>query len=144
MFRKKLAALAIAGLSHIADNPIAFFAVNGAIIGSGGWTRSRPRYANALGASHAAVDRPTVRSVFVDPAVVGRGIASTIMNRTERDALEHHVDTLHLTATLSGVALYEAFDYQTEEVTELRFPDQTLFGCVRMKKFLGKLRTQAA
>ena len=48
-----------------------------------------------------------------------RGIASAIMLRTERDALEHGVDRLCLTATLSGFALYEAFKYQTEEVTEL-------------------------
>jgi GNAT superfamily N-acetyltransferase len=110
----------------------------GGILGSGGWTRSRPRYADAPAAGEAVADVPTVRSVFVDPAAIRRGIASAIMLRTERDAREHGVDTLHLTATLSGVALYEAFGYQTEEATELRFPDQSRFECVRMRKSLAR------
>lgn len=115
-----------------------------AILGSGGWSRSRPSYANATAVSEAAAGMPTVRSVFVDPAATRRGIASAIMLRTERDALEHDVDTLHLTATLSGFAFYEAFGYQTEEATELRFPDQSRFECVKMWKTLGKLRTLVA
>ena len=116
----------------------------GAILGSGGWTRSRPGYAKAIAASEAGTGMPTVRSVFVDPAATRRGVASAIMLRTERDALEHGVDTLHLTATLSGFALYEAFGYRTEEATVLKFPDQSRFECTRMRKSLGKLRTRAA
>ncbi|WP_165779554.1 GNAT family N-acetyltransferase [Mesorhizobium sanjuanii] len=117
---------------------------HGAILGSGGWTRSRPGYAQGLGACETLFDVQTVRSVFVDPAATRRGIASAIMNRTERDALQHGVDTLHLTATLSGVALYEALGYQMEEATELSFPNQTRFGCIRMEKSLAKLRIRAA
>lgn len=116
----------------------------GAILGSGGWTRSRPRYANAIAASEATTGLSTVRSVFVDPAATRRGVASAIMSRTERDALTNKVDTLHLTATLSGVALYEAFGYQTEEATELTFPDQSRFGCVKMRKSLAKAQTGVA
>ena len=116
----------------------------GAILGSGGWSRSRPHYANSAAGSEAGTAKPTVRSVFVDPAATRRGIASAIMSWTERDALEHGVDTLHLTATLSGFALYEAFGYQTEEATELKFPDQSRFGCVRMRKSLGRPGTRAA
>lgn len=116
----------------------------GAILGSGGWTCSRPRYANAIAATDTSTDVPMVRSVFVDPAATRRGVASAIMLRTERDALEHGVDTLHLTATLSGFALYQALGYQTEEATELRFPDQSCFECIRMRKALGKMRTWAA
>ena len=116
----------------------------GTILGSGGWSRSRPHYANSAAASEASAAKPTVRSVFVDPAATRRGIASAIMSWTERDALEHGVDTLHLTATLSGFALYEAFGYQTEEATELKFPDQSRFGCVRMRKSLGRPGTRAA
>jgi GNAT superfamily N-acetyltransferase len=116
----------------------------GSILGSGGWTCARPRYANAIAATEAPADVPTVRSVFVDPAATRRGVASAIMLRTERDALEHGVDTLHLTATLSGFELYQALGYQTEEATELRFPDQSRFECIRMRKSLGKMRTWAA
>lgn len=66
----------------------------GAILGSGGWTRSRPRYANASAGTQTPAEVPTVRSVFVDPAATRRGVASAIMSRTERDALDHGVETL--------------------------------------------------
>lgn len=114
----------------------------GAIVGSGGWSRSRPRYSGAAPASEAVSGKPTVRSVFVDPAAARRGIASMIMSRTERDALEHGVDTLYLTATLAGFALYEAFGYRTEETSELKFPDGSRFACVAMWKTLGEARAR--
>lgn len=110
----------------------------GAVVGSGGWSRSLPRYAGATAASETVAVRPTVRSVFVDPAATRRGIGSMIMSRTESDALEHGVDTLYLTATLSGVALYEAFGYRTEETTGLQFPDGSRFACVKMWKALER------
>lgn len=116
----------------------------GAILGSGGWSRSRPRYANSAATSETTVAKPTVRSVFVDPAATRRGIASAIMLRTEHDALEHGVDTLHLTATLSGFSLYAASGYQIEEATALIFPDQSRFECIRMWKSLKKLGVRAA
>ena len=39
----------------------------GAILGSGGWSRSRPSYAKAAAASEAAPAKPTVRSVLSIP-----------------------------------------------------------------------------
>lgn len=116
----------------------------GAILGSGGWSRSRPSYVNALGAGGPAVDKPTVRSVFVDPATTRRGIGSAIMLRTERDATEHGIRLLRLTATLSGVALYESLDYRTEEAAELKLPNQICFACVKMAKRLPKPRALTA
>lgn len=109
---------------------------SGAILGSGGWTRLQPSYAKVMAAGEAAVGLPTVRSVFVDPSAARRGVASAIMVRTERDALEHGVDALHLTATLSGLALYEALGYRSEEATELNFPDGSQFKCIMMQKSL--------
>lgn len=116
----------------------------GAILGSGGWSRYRPRYANGLGVGGHPADGPTIRSVFIDPAATRRGIASAIMLRVERDAAEHEIQTLHLTATLSGVALYEHLGYRTEEATAVCLSNQTPFACVRMAKRLPKLREQAA
>jgi N-acetylglutamate synthase-like GNAT family acetyltransferase len=82
--------------------------------------------------------------VFVDPAVSRRGVASAIMLRIERDAAEHEIQTLHLAATLSGVALYEHLGYRTEEATAVCLSNQTQFACVRMAKRIPKLREQAA
>lgn len=110
----------------------------GAILGSGGWTRLRPGYAEAASGSETDANVPIVRSVFVDPAATRRGIASAIMLRTEGDALEHGIDTLYLTATLSGLALYVALGYRTEEATELKFPDESMFKCIKMRKSLAE------
>ncbi|WP_159593602.1 GNAT family N-acetyltransferase [Chelativorans xinjiangense] len=46
------------------------------------------------------------------PAAARRGIGSAIMLRVERDAAEHCVHALHLTVTLSGIALYEKLGYR--------------------------------
>lgn len=97
----------------------------GAILGSGGWSRYRPSYANGLGVGGQIADRPTVRSVFVDPAAARCGVASAIMLRAERDAVEQRIQTLYLTATLSGVALYEHLGYRTEEATAVCLSNQT-------------------
>jgi GNAT superfamily N-acetyltransferase len=116
----------------------------GTILGSGGWTRLQPAYAKATAAGAVAASVPTVRSVFVDPAAKRRGVASAIMMRTERDAVEHRVDALHLTATLSGLPLYEALGYKTLDVTALNFPDLSRFECIRMRKSLAALTGAAA
>jgi GNAT superfamily N-acetyltransferase len=116
----------------------------GAIVGSGGWTRKRAGYADALGTGRHTEDGPSVRSVFVDPAATRRGIASAIMGRVEQDAIEHGVPALHLTATLSGVPLYARLGYLTEEFTELVLRDDSRFGCVRMAKQLARSQEVAA
>lgn len=111
--------------------------LSGAILASGGWSRAKPGYAAALPAKEPTADLPSVRSVFVDPAVARRGIGRTIMRQVEEDAIAHGVRLLSLTATLSGVPLYERLEYQVEEAMQITFPDQTRFGCVRMKKRLA-------
>ncbi|MEQ8397588.1 GNAT family N-acetyltransferase [Thalassobaculum sp.] len=116
----------------------------GTILGSGGWSRSRPGYAKPAAAIESPANPPTVRSMFVDPAFTRRGIATAIMARTERDALEQGIDTLHLTATLSGLALYEAFGYHTEQTTALQFPDMSSFACVKMRKSLASPQIRTA
>lgn len=107
-------------------------------LGSGGWTRRRPRYESGLGDGHDTEASPTVRGVFVDPAAQRRGIASSIMARVERDALEHGVRELALTATLSGAALYERLGYLVRERAQLALKNDTTFACVRMTKRLER------
>ncbi|GLQ53967.1 GNAT family N-acetyltransferase [Devosia nitrariae] len=110
----------------------------GAILASGAWSRAKPGYAAGLPAKGHAGDMPTVRSVFVDPAVARCGVGTAIMLRVEQDAIAHSVLLLGLTATLSGVPLYQRLGYQVEEVTQILFPDQTRFGCVKMQKVLDR------
>lgn len=116
----------------------------GRILGSGGWSRRRPAYARALGESCETEALPTVRSVFVDPGAERRGIASAIMARLQRDAVEHGIRDLSLTATLSGAALYERLDYRKLEAMRLALDNGTSFACIRMTKRLDGADRRAA
>lgn len=106
----------------------------GTIVGSGGWTRCKPSYADGLEDGCDNVCETTVRSVFVDPATARRGIASMIMRHIEWDAGEHGIESLCLTATLSGVALYTHLGYRVEASTAVCLAKETRFACVRMVK----------
>lgn len=113
----------------------------GKILGSGGWTRRRPGYAIGLGKSPEAEALPTVRSVFVEPAAARRGVASSIMARVERDAIDHGVRELALTATLSGAALYERLGYLAQKRERLALNNSSGFACLRMtKRIEGAIR----
>lgn len=125
-------AMVAEGNFFVAENP------SGKILGSGAWTRRRPAYTTGLGESAETEALPTVCSVFVDPAAERRGIASSIMTRIERDALDHCVRDIALTATLSGAALYERLGYLTEGREQLPLNNGSSFGCIRMNKQLER------
>lgn len=108
----------------------------GRILGSGGWSRRRPDYHQGLEKNPETEALPAVRSVFVDPAAERRGVASSIMARLERDAVEYGVRELSLTATLSGVALYDRLGYRRRDALQLALNDNTGFACIRMTKRL--------
>lgn len=111
----------------------------GEIVASGGWSRCRPNYANALGepaARRAGV--PKIRGVFVHPAFARRGIASALMARAESEALAAGYREMELTATLSGVPLYLKRGYRTQKKIELILPGGIGFPGVMMHKLLAE------
>ncbi|MDP2733755.1 MAG: GNAT family N-acetyltransferase [Hoeflea sp.] len=112
---------------------------SGKILGSGGWTRRRPRYATGPGESVETETLPTVRSVFVDPAAEWRGIASSLMARIESDALDHGMREIILTATLSGASLYERLGYRALGRELLPLNNGSSFGCIQMTKQLERV-----
>ena len=120
------------GRFFVAENP------SGKILGSGAWTRRRPAYPSSFGVGAVSEATPAVRSVFVDPATARRGIASSIMARIERDALDHWVRDIALTATMPGAALFERLGYRSEGREELPLNDGGSFGCIRMTKRLER------
>lgn len=115
-----------------------FVAMNqvGRILGSGGWTRRRPDHAKGFGENPVAEALPTVGGVFVDPAAERRGIASSLMARVEKDAVENEVEAIFLTATLPGAALYERLGYLIVGRERLSLNNGSVFACVRMMKRL--------
>jgi GNAT superfamily N-acetyltransferase len=109
----------------------------GAVRASGGWSLREPGYDRARIAG--AADRPavagaTVRSVFVDPAIARCGVASALMAYLERDAGNHGIRGMRLTATLSGLAFYTRLGWRTEGKKVIALPGGLRFGCVSMSK----------
>lgn len=115
---------------------------DGKIVGTGGWSRLRPGYAAAGGSDSEC--NATVRSMFTDPDFARRGIATAIMARTEADAVFAAVGVVRLTATLSGLSLYENYGFRACREIELRYPGDVRFGGVEMVKRIGAARFHAA
>jgi ribosomal protein S18 acetylase RimI-like enzyme len=111
---------------------------HGGLLGSGGWSRLAPGYQRGSGAASPPRDIATVRGVFVDPAAARNGIGAAIMRHAEADAAKHGISMLRLTATLSGVDLYQALGYRETARRAIELRDGLRFGCVDMEKPLEK------
>ncbi|MEO1019308.1 MAG: hypothetical protein AAFY56_16690, partial [Pseudomonadota bacterium] len=72
-----------------------------------------------------------------------KGLATRIMQRIETDAWACGIQVLHLTATLSGVALYQAFDYQPIGPKILTLSNGSTFECLDMEKTLSAQKIAA-
>jgi GNAT superfamily N-acetyltransferase len=96
----------------------------GEILGTGGWSRLAPRYGGLPPATDPA--KALIRSVFVAASAARCGIGSAIMGHAEADAAAHGVELLSLTATLSGVPLYNALGYRPTSRRDIVLGDQRM------------------
>jgi GNAT superfamily N-acetyltransferase len=120
---------------------------DGAILGSGGWSRKMPSYDRAaIGgtAERNGGGAATVRSVFVAPAAARRGIATQIMMSVEKDAAAHGIDVLNMMATLSGLSFYARLGYRAEGEKTVALLGGLRFECMTMSKTLASDRRLAA
>jgi GNAT superfamily N-acetyltransferase len=116
----------------------------GAVIGSGGWSRLAPCYARftKTGEIVATGSNPvpgvaTVRSMFVAPERTRSGIGRAIMRAVEADARDWGIFLLRLTAMLSAERFYRALGYSGEARGHMRLPDGARLGCVRLEKLIA-------
>jgi GNAT superfamily N-acetyltransferase len=113
--------------------------VGNLLVGCGGWSQRTPNYA-----SHTAGDTDrsetraaTIRSLFVHPAWVRRGIARQVMARVESDILTAGLDHAKMTATLTGVPFYRRVGYRSGLPTTLHLKDNRFFVGLQMEKRLS-------
>lgn len=123
----------------IADRSYFIAEIDGALVGSGGWTRRAPNFrTSGDGADTAADDTAAlIRAVFVHPDWARRGIASRIMAFLEACAREAGSRQAALIATLTGVPLYQTLGYTIRERFDIDLPDGTAVASIRMDKPLG-------
>lgn len=119
----------------------------GAIVASGGWSLRQPGYdrGRLVGVDdHPRSGAATVRSVFVDPALSRRGIASALMAYVESDASRHGIRTLRLMATLSGLAFYTRLGWRAVGEKAIALPAGLRFDCVSMSKVIAPATVASA
>jgi len=115
--------------------------VGGWIAGSGGWSLNVPPYFDGASKVPAVVREPyipRVRSLFVHPDWVRRGVARRLMDVTETSIRANGHFEVALDATLPGVPLYEALGYRSVMPVQVRLPDGTELKFHHMRKVLPR------
>lgn len=92
---------------------------NGEILGCGGWSRRTKPYsvrhdrsARELVLPHPTPGRAAIRAVFVHPAMAGRGTGRLLVRAAESAARKWGHEVFEITATLTGVPLYQKLGYR--------------------------------
>lgn len=117
----------------------------GQIIVSGGWSMAPPAYDVAIpGAEEPRGPEPVIRSVYVRPDAARQGLGAAIMGHIEADMRAHGVTVATLTATLSGLPLYERLGYRRTGDTFAELPSGRRVQLVNMKRPLGAVPGLAA
>lgn len=119
--------------------------IDGFLAASGGWSRRTPLFGKSLKPPHA-VDAPLVpwiRSIFVDPRFVRQGLATRLVELAEREAAFAGYRQLQLTATLTGVPLYQSLGYEATDRSAIDLPDGQQFRVVAMRKGIGAMARRA-
>jgi GNAT superfamily N-acetyltransferase len=110
--------------------------IDGCLAASGGWSRRGPH----MGKSHPhALEAPLVpwiRSLFVDPRYARRGLARRLMELAEREASFAGYRQFQLSASLTGVPLYQSLGYAETGRADVELPDGLSFRLVTMRKTL--------
>jgi GNAT superfamily N-acetyltransferase len=139
------ASFSIMGLDSqlIADGTYFIFESEGALAGSGGWSRR----ATPFGGDHSpgrdvrlldpATEPARVRAMYTHPAFARRGVGRMILEICEAAAAAEGFRGVELTATMAGLPLYRACGYRDIEAFEQPTPSGVAVPLVRMGKRLA-------
>jgi N-acetylglutamate synthase-like GNAT family acetyltransferase len=114
----------------------------GALIGCGGWSKRKTLF----GSDHQtnrddalldpACDAARIRAFFVHPDWARCGIATAILEKCEMAIRAAYFHSIELAATLTGIRFYAAFDYRTDERSDVPLSNGLTLAVVRMTKQL--------
>jgi GNAT superfamily N-acetyltransferase len=111
----------------------------GELVACGGWSKRDKRYTGGDGAGDErlldpATEPARVRAMFVRSNWTRRGLGRRILEECEAAAKRAGFHSLVLSATLSGVPLYEAYGFTAVEDEEMTMPDGVTVKCLAMEK----------
>ena len=121
----------------IADGTYYVAALDGELVGCGGWSRRPARY-GADGA-RAMLDPATgaaarVRALYVHPEWTGRGIARRLMATAEAAARAAGFRRFELVSTLTAERLYRGLGYRELRRLAIPLPNGVEFPGIEMEK----------
>lgn len=103
---------------------------NGAIVGSGGWTREQP----GTGAREAAGGH--IRHFAADPGYPRRGIGRTLIERSIGEASAAGIVRLDCFSSLNAVPFYAAFGFETLALIDVRLTEAVALPSAHMRRVL--------
>ncbi|MGH6618210.1 MAG: GNAT family N-acetyltransferase [Alphaproteobacteria bacterium] len=119
--------------------------IQGAIVGSGGWSRRTKLLAvrdddTGLESDllHPPHGKAAIRAVFVHPEMAGRGIGRLLVRAAESDARKKGHEAFEIAATLTGVPLYRKLDYRTKGLFSFGLSGDGRFAFVLLSKRDGE------
>jgi len=96
-----------------------------ALLGAGGWSRRATLYGVPQGRARLldpATEAARTRAFFVDPSAARRGVATLLLEHSERAARAAGFRRLELMATPTGIAFYEHRGYITVTEAKIDIP----------------------
>lgn len=106
------------------------------IIGCGGWCDRPPYSTSYLAKQEAVIAQPMIRTLFVDPDFMRRGVGSTILTAAETDIRRAGYRSVELVTVLSAVNFYRSFGYTKRASSAVELSNGAFLPAIRMgKKF---------
>jgi putative acetyltransferase len=90
----------------------------------------------AAGIGEIVVETSELRACYVDPSAARRGVGTAIVAEIERIARSHHLDHLHLEASVNAEPFYRALGYEVEIRHEFTLSSGVAMAAVQMRKRL--------
>jgi GNAT superfamily N-acetyltransferase len=114
--------------------------VSNEIVGCGGWSKRQTPYGSDRAKQGAdplrdpATEPAMIRAFFVHPSHARRGIGKKLMELSETAASAAGFGRIEIVATLPGVPLYRAFEYEDVERFDITLVNGARMPLVRMRK----------
>lgn len=121
----------------------------GRILASGGWSKTMPHFEGAVEPAYRrsfglSPDSAKIRSIFVHPQHIRRGLGTRLVEFSERQAAAAGCRLLELWATLTGVPLYRKLGYQEVGRIDVTPPEVAPLVSVHMAKLIPLEATPAS
>ncbi|MBA3813310.1 MAG: GNAT family N-acetyltransferase [Alphaproteobacteria bacterium] len=84
-------------------------------------------------------DAAKIRAFFVHPHFVRQGLAKTLLNQCEQEAVKAGFKKLELMSTLPGIKFYRSQGYEGNQIIDYTLPNKSIIHFMPMRKQINDL-----